>query len=186
MYHRDHWAAVFVNSLGENAGAGLDCLKALVPPLQTIPGAVSGYSASRQLENILRKSIALAEGASGEAAEYAIRFITLLVQKNHFGDIDPILHKIEDLIDIQKGTLVVTAECASPMDGVIAEELRQHIIEKTGAAQVKMKTRLVPQLLGGYRLRIGGYYVDASLKGQTERMKAALEQAVTASPAGGI
>ena len=194
MFHVDRWAVIFTDLLGENAEAGLDCLKALIPPIKTIPGALFGYSASRQLEKILRESISSIGGASsyGGASygggvpentpmEYAIRFITLVVEKNHFGDIDSIVYKIEDRINTHKGILVVTVESASPVDGNFAEELRQHIIEKTRSAQVAMKIRQVPELLGGYRLRIGGYYVDASLKGQTEKMKAALEKAVLAT-----
>jgi F0F1-type ATP synthase delta subunit len=39
----------------------------------------------------------------------------------------------------------------------------------------------MPELLGGYRLRIGGFYIDASLKGQVEKMTSDLETAVLAS-----
>ena len=189
MFHWNRWAAVFTDSLGENAEAGLHYLRALIPPIKIIPGALFGYSASRQLEKILREGGAsIGSVSENTPLEYAIRFITLLVAKNHFNKIDLIVHSIEDRIDGQKGILVVTVESAVPMDNVFAEELRQHIIEKTGAAQVKMNIRLVPELLGGYRLRIGGYYVDASLKGQTEKMKAALEKAALAAacPDGGI
>jgi len=48
------------------------------------------------------------------------------------------------------------------------------IKEKTGASDVKMKTSVKPELLAGFLLRIGGFYIDASLKGQVESMKADL------------
>jgi F0F1-type ATP synthase delta subunit len=48
------------------------------------------------------------------------------------------------------------------------------IKEKTGASDVKMKTSVKPELLAGFLIRIGGFYVDASLKGQLEAMRADL------------
>jgi F-type H+-transporting ATPase subunit delta len=187
IFHGIRWAVVFTGALGGNADAGYEYLKALVPLVKTIPGAVFGYSASRRLEKMLRDSAANA-GNVPAGLEYAIRFITMLVEKNHFHNIDSVMRKIEEQLDGQKGILTVTVDTASAMDGVFEEELRRHVMEKTGAAQIKMKTRLVPELLGGYRMRIGGYYIDASLKGQKERMKAELEEAVlaAASAGGGI
>jgi len=60
------------------------------------------------------------------------------------------------------------------VDGGFEKELTLMIKEKTGAAGVKMKTRVRPELLGGYLLRIGSHYIDASLKGQLENMAAQL------------
>ena len=172
MVCETRWAAVFINVLGSNADAGFACLKAMVPPVKTIPGVLFGYTASRRLETMLREC---AQSNNDAAAEYAIRFIVLLVAKNRFKHIDLIMQKIETLIDAQKGILTMTVESAAPMDDYFAEELRQRIIVSTGS-QVKMHVRLVPELLGGYRLRMGSYYIDASLKGRMEQMQADLER----------
>jgi F0F1-type ATP synthase delta subunit len=64
------------------------------------------------------------------------------------------------------------------VDSGFEAELARLIREKTGAANVKMKTSVRPELLGGYRLRIGGFYIDASLKGQLAKMKADLEAVI--------
>ena len=187
MFHVSRWAAVFVNTLGEDAEAGLECLRALVPAVKTIPGALFGHSAAWRLEKILRESSdAIFNGKDNTALEYSIRFITLLVEKNRFRNIDSILQKIEDRCDEQKGILSVTAESASPLDDALIEEFRRQISERTGAAKIKIKTMLAPALLGGYRLRIGGLCVDASLKGQLEKMKTVLEEAVLAAVPGAV
>jgi hypothetical protein len=203
MFHGKRWAGAFITTLGDKAGEGFICLKALVKPLKSVSGVLSGYSAARRLEAILRDSCTAVKGAafsinttafngntnafnaatsgggatkSGDAAlEYVIRFITLAVEKNQFRNIDLILRKIEESLDAKNGILGVSVESASPMDDVFEKELRRRIIAQTGAADLKMKTLLSPDLLGGYRLRIGGYFIDASLKGQMERMKADLE-----------
>jgi F-type H+-transporting ATPase subunit delta len=171
VFQGERWAAAFVNALGENAEAGLACLKALVPPVQAIPGALFGRSAAGQLEKLMGESVV---AANGVAEKYAIRFISLLVEKNLFKHIDSLVRRIEKRLDDQKGILDITAESAVPLDAAFEEELRRLVQERTGAAEIKMRTRLAPELLGGYRLRIGGFYIDASLKGQLEQMTADL------------
>jgi F-type H+-transporting ATPase subunit delta len=171
MFHEDRWASAFINVLGENAGGGLACLRALAPPLKAVPGALFGRDAAAKLEKLLRSAADQAGGFSQDKPlEYAIRFISLLVEKNYFKYIDPVLRKIEKKLDDKMGILDITAESAFPMDSGFEENLRRMIKERTGAAGIKMRTRLVPELLGGYRLRIGGFSVDASLKGQLEKM----------------
>ena len=179
MFHVNRWATVYVNVLGDNAGAGLNCLRALIPAVKNIPGAfLFGYTAGRRLEKIMRESAAgLAEG---EELEYTIRFITMLIEKNRFGNVDRILERIEKIIDERKGILELTAETAFPPDKAFEEEIKQQVARRLGAAGIKMKWQLAPELLGGYRLRIGGFYVDASLKGQTEKMAAELAAAASA------
>ena len=172
MIHGNRWAAVFITVLGDNAAEGLACLKAMAQPIKTVSGALFGYSAARRLEKLLRESAGTQKDIT---VEYTIRYITLLVAKNQFKHIDIILQKIEERIDERAGTLAVTIESASPLDNAFEKELKRRILERTGAADIKMKTRLVPALLGGYRLRAGGLYVDASVKGQMDKMRAGLE-----------
>ena len=196
MFNGKRWAVVFINALGENAEEGLACLNALVPAIKSIPGALFGRSAAQGLEKILRESANTAVSGTAVAIEYAIRFIVLLVEKNMFRNIDSLLKKIEQRLDEQKGVLDVTAELAAPVDSVFHDKLERQIAERIGVANVKMKTKVVPELLGGYRLQIGGFYIDASLKGQLGRMASdlvAVEFTVspdpkkgTAKPGGGM
>jgi F-type H+-transporting ATPase subunit delta len=170
MFHENRWAAVFVNSLGKNAEAGLICLKTLVQPIKAVSGTMFGYFTAKKLEKMLRESGG--DAISGDIAmEYAIRFITLAVEKSQFKNIDAMLQKIEEQIDAQKKVFAVTVESAVPLDNTFEDELKRNIVKLTGATAIKMKTQLVPDLLGGYRLRIGGFFVDASPKGQIEKMK---------------
>jgi F-type H+-transporting ATPase subunit delta len=183
VFHANRWAVVFEKVLGENADSGLACLRALVQPVKAITGELSGHSAARRLEKVLRESIAAlgggaAFGKAATAVEYAVRFLTLVVEKKQFGHISVILRHIEERLDTRKGTMTVTVESAVPLDDVLEKNLRRQIMDRLAVSEVNMKTRLVPQLLGGYRLRLGGFFVDASLKGQIESMKADLEAVV--------
>jgi len=176
VFHRIRWARIFAAALGENAEAGLALLKALVPPIKTIPDTLHGHTAAHRLEKMLRESFADGN-ISGIVSEQVIRFISLLVEKNHFKDIDSIIHKTEELIDRRNGILTVTAETALPMDSAFEEEFKQGIAQAMGVTKIRMNKRHIPALLGGYRLQFSGFFVDASLKGQMEKMKAMLEEA---------
>jgi F-type H+-transporting ATPase subunit delta len=177
MFHAEPWAATFINVYGKNASEGLACLKALAVPLQPISTRLFGLQAAKRLEKMLRES-AVDAALANNAAEYAIRFICLMVEKNTFRRIGTVIERIEKRLDEQNGVLELTAESASAMDGVFEEELKKMIAGRTGAAGIKMKTRVVPELLAGFRLRYGGFFVDASLKGQIERMAADLTTTV--------
>ena len=173
MFHAGRWAGAFISVSGANADEAFLCLKALSAQVKTVSGAIFGHSASAELEKILRESAA-ATHEETPATEYAIRLLCLLVEKNCFRYIDLLLQKIEQNLDAQNRILDVTVEAASAVDGGFEKEFERQIKEKTGAAGVKMKTRVRPELLGGYLLRIGSHYIDASLKGQLENMAAQL------------
>jgi len=187
MFHADRWASAFFAATGENADDAFLCLKTIAPQIKKIHGAFFGHEASAKLEKILMES---ADSASiiksSFAAEYAVHFICLLVERNCFRYIDRLLEKIERKINQQKGILDVVVESALPLDNALEEELARNIKEKTSSLGVKINSRVRPELLGGYLLRIGSFYVDASLKGQLEKMRADLFQAVRAAAEGEI
>jgi len=184
-FHVDRWAAAFLAVGGKDAEDAFLCMRALTSPVKSVHGAFFGHGASAELEKILREGAAAYAGVSGKnaaegstaatpALEYAIRFICLLVEKNRFRYINLLLQKIEQKLDEKKGILALSLEAASPIDSGFEKEFAQMIKEKTGASGVKMKTSVKPELLGGFLLRVKGFYVDASLKGQLDVLKAGL------------
>jgi len=178
VFHAQRWADVFLSVSGTDANEAFLCLKALAAQIKTVTGVFFGHNASIKLEKILRESAACAHEEI-PAVECAIRFLCLSVEKNCFRHIGLILQRIEQNLNVKNGILDVTVESALPLDSGFEEELSGIIKEKTGAAGVKMKTLVSPQLLGGYLLRIGSHYIDASLKGQLENIAADLKQPVS-------
>ncbi|MDR3020651.1 MAG: ATP synthase F1 subunit delta [Treponema sp.] len=174
------WAKVFLAASGENAQSSLECLKALVLPVKSVKNVFFGYDASKKLEVILRESVAAGGAASSvsassgahqsDAVEYAIRFLCLLVEKNKFKYIDLILPRIESMLNEKNGILEITIESASPLESDFTQELVNTVKEKTNARGVNIKTCIKPELLGGYLLRANGFYIDATLKGQVDKM----------------
>ena len=177
-FHADRWAGAFMAVSGKNADDMFECLKAITPPVKSVHSVFFGRNAAAELEKMLRSAASAGAAEPPVEVEYTIRFICLLVEKNYFRYIDILLPVIERKLDEQKGILSLSLEAASAVDSGFEAELARSIREKTGAADVKMKTSVKPELLGGFRLRIGGFYIDASLKGQLAKMKADLEAVI--------
>ncbi|GHV60499.1 hypothetical protein AGMMS49587_01970 [Spirochaetia bacterium] len=189
MFTPERWAAAFINAAGDEAdaaasvaiGEGLDLLRALSPLVSAIPGSVSGTFAATQLERMIHKALPAATAEQ----EIAVHFILLLIKKNLFRYIDAVIKEIEAKLDHLRGILPVTLESAAAPDEGFQESLKKQLMEKTGARGIKLDTRLVPDLLGGYRLRIGGDIIDASLRSQLQRMSLDLARGVDLATAHG-
>jgi ATP synthase F1 delta subunit len=169
MFHAERWAGAFLTVSGETANEAFLCLKTLAAQVKTIQGVLMGHAASAKLENMLRES-AVQSHVETPAVEYAIRFLCLLVEKKCFRYVNLLLQKIEQDLDEKNKILNAVLESAFPVESGFEESLTRMIKDKTGASGVKMKTCVRPELLGGYILRIGSLYIDASLKGQLESL----------------
>lgn len=204
MFTPERWAAAFINAVSEGnpgsgansgpgklddaaasaaIGEGLDLLRAVSPLVSAIPGSVSGTFAAAQLERMIRKALPAATAKQ----EIVVRFILLLIKKNLFRYIDAVIKEIEAKLDHLRGILPVTLESAAAPDKDFQESLKKQLMEKTSARGIKLDTRIVPDLLGGCRLRIGGDIIDASLRSQLQRMSVDLVRGVDlAAPQGGF
>jgi F-type H+-transporting ATPase subunit delta len=183
MFQGGRWADAFMAACGDHAGEGLDVLKAIVPSISRLPGRISGSSDAGRVEKMLRNAVG-SPAPTGPAApndvgaEYAVRFVTLLVRKGYFTRLGDALRALEQRIDAKNGVLIVYAESAQPLDEDLQEKIKAGLIKRTGvqgerrAREIRLVSKVVPELLGGYRLRIGTELLDTSLKGQLQRMAA--------------
>jgi len=165
-FHAQRWAAAFLKVTDKNAEEAFLCLKELAEPIKAISGLFYGYGASAEFEILLRE---IADDTAGN--EYAIRFICLLIEKKCLRHIDLVFTEIEKMLNKRNNILEFTIETAAPMKTGFKNEITQIIREKTGSADVKIKTCVRPELLGGYLLRTNGFYIDATLKDQADKMK---------------
>ncbi|MDR3167522.1 MAG: F0F1 ATP synthase subunit delta [Treponema sp.] len=187
MFSAERWAAAFIKVLedgdpdkpgypddsgggpGKAGSRGLASLKALAAPVERIPGKKSGAAAAAQLNRMIQKAFAQWSPVEKET-EIARRFLLLMVKRDVFQNINLIIREIEDLLDKKEKILRVTAESALPMDEAFWEQLKEPIKQKTGAGDIRFMIRTVPELLSGCRLQIGSVSIDASLRGQLQKM----------------
>jgi len=207
MFSAISWAQAFINTLDnspdttlansvekdDSIDEGFETLKALASFVKSLPGPVSGKSASEKLEALIRRvMVGNTPLASAPTFEVALRFIVLLVRKDRFRYIDLVIEKIKNLIDKRRGIIAASLECAflpgvdKPIEEPDIEESRliDVIKKRTGAAGVELTKRLNPQLIGGYRLRIGDEVIDASIRSQLRELLATLQSASLAGNGG--
>jgi F-type H+-transporting ATPase subunit delta len=167
------WAAAFSDVLGDEAGEGLSALKAIAPVITALPGAVMGSAAAVRMEKLILLCAAKA-GISGRTTGITAHFLAILIKRNLFTHLESVISEIEKLEDAKKGILNVYAESAFPLEADIQKSMIEGIKQKTGARELRFETRQNPELLGGYRLRIGNEVIDASVRSQLAQMAAAL------------
>jgi F-type H+-transporting ATPase subunit delta len=184
MFVPRRWAAAFVNVMGGEADEGFAVLGILSAWIKSLPGAVFGSSAAIRLERLIAAGVEKIGNREPEILKKCSRFVYLLVKRNSFKYIDPVLREIEKILNEQKGILPVVAESALPMDGELEAFLTGELKKRTGAAETRLEKRLNPDLIGGLRLRIGDEVIDASLRGQLRRLTADLAEDVLLSGAG--
>ncbi|MDR1174505.1 MAG: F0F1 ATP synthase subunit delta [Treponema sp.] len=171
MFVPERWADAFVNLLDEEAEAGLETLRALALIVKTIPGKVSGLLASRRLEAMIR-STGKKTGFEHEwSFEISCRFVSLVVMHGHLAKLDRLIEAVGACIDRRQGTLQGLLEYAVKPEDSFMREFEEALKRRTGAKNIRLKERLEPELLGGYRLRAAGFLIDASLSGALKRMK---------------
>jgi F-type H+-transporting ATPase subunit delta len=171
MFQGERWVDAFIGACGDKTGEGLAVLKVLIPPIARLSGPVLGVNDGVRVERMLRAALkGSGVGPQDEGAEYAIRFVTLLIQKGCFKHLKAVLQTLEQMVDARNGVISVNVESVSPLDDELQENIKTALKKRTGAREVRLVSRIVPELLGGYRLRIGTELIDTSLKGQIQRM----------------
>ena len=179
MFSPGHWAAAFINStkeLGGEAENGLDALMALVPWVKSLPDMVFGRSAAEKLEKSIREAAAAAdpgETASSPALEAAVRFISLMARKNVICHIDLVIDEVKKTLDRKNGVVHVSLESALA-PGEDEDRIKEKVKKRTGARVVHITGQIKPELIGGYRLRIGDELMDASIRSQLRKLETSL------------
>jgi F-type H+-transporting ATPase subunit delta len=184
----DRFAEAFIELSGTNVEEGLEAFKAMLFGLEHIKGDVSGTDAAFLIEKTLRNAVQKTNTASA-GTEIAVRTLVLLVRKGLFKKSGVLAAEIKQELDRRNGIVLATLETLVPPDAEFEETLRNAIKQKTGAKQVTLRAGIVPDLLGGYRLRIGNKTMDASLRSLLQQMAHYLADASlqnTTLPSGGI
>ena len=171
MFHPGHWAAAFINSLErEDAEKGVQILKILAPWLKTLPGEVFGTLAAKKVEKLIRN--ALSEiGETSPAGETALRFLCLMVKKNKSRYIDSVIITADKIMDKEHGVIAVSLESAMPIGEEFESALKETLKKVSRADRVDLSKKLNPELIGGYRLKIGDSIIDASIRTQLEKLE---------------
>ena len=182
MFHSGRWAAALINSIEKEGGEpedGIEFLKVLAAWVKHLPGEVFGSYAAERAETLIR-GVMIKTGTAEAARETAIRFFALMVKKNGIRHLDRVLGEAKKLLNKKHGVVSVTIESAFPADENTEARIREEIKKQTGAGRVDLARQINPDLIGGYRLRIGDEIIDSSVRSQLRELLAALQSGRTA------
>jgi F-type H+-transporting ATPase subunit delta len=171
MFQAERWASAFAAVSGDSLGEGLEVLRVIAGCTVVLPVPVAGMPAAFRLERMIRTALEKT-GTGGRGAEFAVRFVTLMVKKGRFFAFNRIIKEVEKISDERAGVLTVVIEAVTAPDREFEEELKRKLIKQSGAREIRLIFRAVPGLLGGCRLCIGSEVIDASLWGQIQKMAA--------------
>jgi F-type H+-transporting ATPase subunit delta len=171
MFVAERWAQAFINVLGEEADEGCAVFQALLPGLTGIKPAHTGGVFARHLEELIRSAMDRA-GQRGRGAEYACRLAVLLARKHCLKYAALLGREIALVLDRRRGIMPVVLEVPFSPDEELRGFLEGTLRKKLG--KIRLDTRIVPELIGGCRVRMGSDLFDASIEGQLKKMAADL------------
>ncbi|NEP17695.1 MAG: F0F1 ATP synthase subunit delta [Leptolyngbya sp. SIO4C1] len=113
----------------------------------------------------------------GDANQYLVNFLLLLVDRGRIALLKPILKQFQALVRELNQTVLAEVTSAVELSDEQKETVRQKVLSMTSARQVELNTSIDPDLLGGVIIKVGSQIVDASLRGQLRRIGLQLSSA---------
>jgi F-type H+-transporting ATPase subunit delta len=102
--------------------------------------------------------------------EHFVRFLELLAERHRM----PVLFRIRRDFDRmwaeEHKLLAVTLTSAVELDDDIKDDIRKKIEDETGR-KVEFDSKVDPELLGGLKLQVGNFVMDASVRSRLEKLR---------------
>jgi F-type H+-transporting ATPase subunit delta len=122
------------------------------------------------------KKAVLQQIVKSQVHPYVFNFLMLLLDRRRIVWLRDICQQYQGLLqDFKRITLAEVIAAVEP-----TEEQRQAIAERVkeiaGAEQVEIKTRIDPDVIGGFILKIGSQVIDLSICGQLRQLARTLTQ----------
>ena len=173
MFKPEPWAEAFYNIAGSALAAeeALDYLVIFCHAALALPGNISGRTNADRLGKILRTALSRSTKNNIAAAELALHFIQLMIRRNYLYQQKSIIHCIEKNIKKQKGIEELIVETAVEPEEQLLSLIMEKSKELTGATKINLTVKIIPDLIGGIRLRWGNMVIDCSIKRRLQKME---------------
>lgn len=100
----------------------------------------------------------------GRISDELLGFITIIISKDRYKDIDAILDYFIAEVKRYKGIGVATVTTAVPLKEEQCRKIEQRLLDTTQYTKMEMHYNLDESLIGGMVVRIGDRVVDSSIK----------------------
>ena len=100
----------------------------------------------------------------GRVSDELLGFLTIIISKDRYRDIDAILDYFIAEVKRYKGIGVAMVTTAVPLKDEQCKKIEQRLLDTTEYAKMEMHYNLDQSLIGGMVIRIGDRVVDSSIK----------------------
>ena len=128
-----------------------------------------------------RKREVLRRSFGGKVSELVLELLNCLLRRGRSTLLQAVADQYRSLLQSRNRQVAVLVEAAVPLDAGARDDLAAVLSRELGMTPI-LQVEVVPELLGGLRLTVGGRVVDASLSGRLLRLRDSLIQG--ALPAG--
>lgn len=104
-----------------------------------------------------------------EISELVKNFLFLVIRKRREANLEAIYQAYLDLANQARGVVEVEVRTAVPLEQATADRLQANLVTKLGK-QVKFKTQVAPELMGGLVVRVGDELLDGSVASRLKRI----------------
>ena len=123
---------------------------------------------------VVHKKQALEMALGNRLDSLSLRFLHLIVEKNRIADVYSIVRAYVTLYRSKKGIMRVVVDTPHPLSEADNKVFSDWFEQNFPDRKVEMRNRVVPSLLGGFTLKVGGQYVDKSVAGRLQRLRRSL------------
>ena len=184
MFRPENWAEAFINIAGSVpiAEEALEYLKIFCNAALSLRGNLSGRNEADRLGRSIRISLTkFSDQNSGNSAnQLAERFVQLMLRKGCFLYYLKIIERIEKRIYKLKNAEKVFVETPVELDNDFIAVLKEKAKCLTQTADVMLIITIVPELIGGIKLRWGNKQFDGSVRHALQKMASDLNHIKTA------
>jgi F-type H+-transporting ATPase subunit delta len=122
-----------------------------------------------------RKETALRNAFEGRCSPVLYHFLQVLNHHDRLAFLRPIAEVANRLYERRSGRMPVAVRSAVPLSDEQQERLRQELREAFGREPILHQT-IDPELLGGFRVQVGDWVYDASLRARLDEIRNQLIQ----------
>jgi F0F1-type ATP synthase delta subunit len=171
MFSPEPWARAFLRAkTAEESESAFEILKLYCRAALAIPGEVAGFNDARRFAVIIDRALEKTVPDMPDAAAYARNFFLLMIRKGCLYHYKKIVARIRKIMDENRGTVQAVLEAPFEPDAAFTDLVKQRLLAKTKARQIELGFRLSPELIGGFRIRMGSLLLDGSLEARLAKM----------------
>jgi F-type H+-transporting ATPase subunit delta len=148
--------------------------------LNRFAAAYSGSSLSAVLTNpafpaASRKKIVVEVARSLELSPLALRFLSLLLERDRLSYLPAIASCYRRLLDEKRGRVEARVIAPGPLEDQAIDRLRE-ALRRISGKEVVLQQERDPALIGGVVIELEGRIYDGSVRTQIEKMKERIER----------